>query len=380
VILGIDASNIRFGGGITHLLELIRAAEPAAHGFSKVILWSGRSTLDRIDERPWLVKVHLPVLDRSLLHRARWQRFALSALARRAGCDVLFVPGGSFAGTFHPIVTMSRNLLPFEWRELRRYGWSWMTLKSLLQRVIQARTFRHADGLIYLTRYARSTVEKAVRVANGRSTIIPHGIDARFSLPPREQRDIEDFSAERPFRILYVSIVEMYKHQWCVARAVARLRADSLPVALDLVGPAYAPALKVLRRALAQVDPAGEFIHYSGLVPHALLHEQYSQHDLCVFASSCENMPNILLEGMASGLPIACSRRGPMPEVLGEAGVYFDPESPDSIAAALRQLIDSRQLREQMARASFERVQVYSWRRCAEETFRFLSSVGGERA
>ena len=380
MILGIDASNIRFGGGITHLLELIRAAEPADHGFSKVILWSGRSTLDRIDERPWLIKAHLPVLDRGLLQRARWQRFALSALARQAGCDVLFVPGGSFAGAFHPVVTMSRNLLPFEWRELRRYGWSWMTLKLLMLRTIQARTFRHADGLIYLTRYARSTVERTVRVANGRSAIIPHGIDGRFSLPPREQRGIGDFSAERPFRILYVSIVDMYKHQWCVARAVARLRAEGLPVALDLVGPAYAPALKLLRRTLAQVDPAGEFIHYSGLVPHGLLHERYRQHDLCVFASSCENMPNILLEGMASGLPIACSRLGPMPEVLGEAGVYFDPESPDSIAAALRQLIDSRQLREQMARASFERVGVYSWRRCAEETFRFLASVGGEGA
>jgi glycosyltransferase involved in cell wall biosynthesis len=86
-------------------------------------------------------------------------------------------------------------------------------------------------------------------------------------------------------------------------------------------------------------------------------------------------MPNILLEEMASGLPIACSNRGPMPEVLGDAGVYFDPEDPNDIARALRELIESPVLRTKLARASFGRVQRYSWRRCADETFSFLASV-----
>jgi glycosyltransferase involved in cell wall biosynthesis len=172
-----------------------------------------------------------------------------------------------------------------------------------------------------------------------------------------------------------VSIVHMYKHQWHVAKAVADLRADGIPVVLDLVGPAYAPALRRLQSTLARLDPTGEFIHYSGLVPRALLHERYLQNQLCVFASSCENMPNILLEGMASGLPIACSNRGPMPEVLGEAGVYFDPEDPADIAAVLRKLIASPALRTKLARASFEGVGVYSWRRCADDTFGFLTEI-----
>jgi glycosyltransferase involved in cell wall biosynthesis len=375
VILGIDAANIRFGGGVTHLLELLRAVEPQGHGFSKVIVWGGGSTLMQVEDRPWLVKSHLPMLDRSLSFRAFWQRFRLSALARAAGCDVLFVPGGTYAGAFHPVVTMSRNLLPFEWHELRRFGWSRMTLKLMLLRVIQTRAFRHSDGLIFLTRYARDTVMGVIRSAAGRSTIVPHGIDERFKHPPREQLPIGSFSADRPFRILYVSIVDMYKHQWHVAQAVADLRAGGIPVVLDLVGPAYAPALRRLQSALTRLDPGGEFIHYSGLVPRALLPERYMQNQLCVFASSCENMPNILLEGMASGLPIACSNRGPMPEVLGEAGVYFDPEDPAGIATVLRDLIASPAQRTKLARASFEGVRLYSWRRCADETFGFLSEI-----
>jgi glycosyltransferase involved in cell wall biosynthesis len=53
-------------------------------------------------------------------------------------------------------------------------------------------------------------------------------------------------------------------------------------------------------------------------------------------------MPNILLEAMAAGLPIACSNRGPMPEVLGTAGLYFNPENPAEIACAIRTVIDEQ--------------------------------------
>lgn len=377
MIVGIDASNLRRGGGITHLVEVLRAAQPQAHGFSQVIVWSGESTLGQIESQPWLIKRHERILDKSLPFRAAWQRFQLSKLARAARCDVLFVPGGSYSGTFHPVVTMSRNLLPFEWHELRRFGWSWLTLKLLMLRRTQEVTFRRADGLIFLTQYARETVMRAVH-SSRRVTIIPHGIDTRFNQPPREQSSIDRYSEDRPYRVLYVSIIDTYKHQRRVAEAVAQLRARGLPVMLDLIGPAYAPELKRLRTTLARLDGAGRFIRYRGPVSHEALHEQYQQHDLFIFASSCENMPNILLEGMASGLPIACSNRGPMPEVLADAGIYFDPENSTDIARALRELIDSPALRARLADASSRRAQLYSWSRCARATFRFLTEVAVE--
>jgi glycosyltransferase involved in cell wall biosynthesis len=311
----------------------------------------------------------------SLRHRATWQRFALSPLAHAAGCDVLFVPGGSYVGDFHPVVTMSRNLLPFELHELARFGWSWLTLRLLLLRLTQSRTFRRADGLIFLTRYANDVVMRTVGKTMAVTTIIPHGIDERFVLAPREQRPISSYNSVRPFRIIYVSIVDMYKHQWCVADAVAKLRGAGLPVALSFVGPAYLPALKRLTSTIRRLDGTSDFLRYEGPISHDELHAWYAEADLCVFASSCENMPNILLEGMASGLPIASSDRGPMPEVLGDGGVYFDPEKAEDIAKALSLLIESPELRAQVARKAFERVRSYSWRRCADETLQFLARV-----
>ena len=379
MIIGIDASNIRAGGGVTHLLELLRAVDPLVHGFSRNIVWSGKATLSRIEDRPWLVKSHQPLLDKGLSCRTFWQQFRLSKLARVANCDVLFVPGGSYAGNFQPVVTMSQNLLPFEWRELRRFGWSWFTLKMMLLRWTQSRTFRQANGVIFLTQYAKGAVMRVIKATNGKMTIIPHGIDKRFACPPREQLPVSQYSIDRPFRILYVSIIDVYKHQWHVAEAVAQLRESGLPVALDLVGPASPSALERLRGTLERIDPVSEFIRYSGAVPYAELHARYAQADLCLFASSCENLPNILLEGMASGLPIACSNRGPMPEVLGDAGVYFDPERFAEIASAIRKLFDSPELRFRLACESFEKVQEYSWKRCADETFSFIAQVAGNK-
>lgn len=48
MIVGIDATNLRRGGGITHLVELLSACEPANHGFAKVIVWGGTLTLDKL--------------------------------------------------------------------------------------------------------------------------------------------------------------------------------------------------------------------------------------------------------------------------------------------------------------------------------------------
>ena len=373
--LGIDASNIRAGGGVTNLVEVLRAAEPEGLGISRVTVWSGLSTLKQIEDRPWLYKIHEPLLDRPLPVRQCWQRFALHKLVRRNGCDLLFCPGGSYAGSFRPFVAMSQNMLPFEWPEARRFGRSFWLLKLALLRKSQTATFRAADGMIFLSNYAAKTIAAKVRL-NKPSTIIPHGINGAFLAAPRRQRKIETCSHADPFRVLYVSDITVYKHQWHVAEAVASLRNQGFPVQLDIVGPVlYPQAMERLREVISKLDPRETFIHCAGNVPHKALPSVYRQADIFVYASSCENMPNILIEAMASGLPIACSNRGPMPEVLRDAGLYFDPESPEQIAGAIRELVTDSRKRSGCAARAYEYAKQYSWERCARDTFSFIADV-----
>jgi glycosyltransferase involved in cell wall biosynthesis len=374
MIVGIDASNLRVGGGVRHLVELLRHAEPRDHGIDRVVVWSGRRTLEQLPEKPWLDPVPNPLLDGGLIRRVLWQH-ALASHLRQKRCDVLFSPGGSYLCSFRPFVTMSRNMLPFEYPEMRRYGFSPMFFKLLLLRGVQAATFRNADGLIFVSEYARSVVEKVLRGGVKNAVTIPHGVDRRFYCEPKQQKAVSSCTLADPFRLLYVSDVTVYKHQWHVVAAVADLRKDGIPGTLELIGLGYPAALRRLRGVLDELDPEGAFARYIGPVPHEELPSRYHRADLFVYASSCENLPNILLEAMASGLPIACSNRGPMPEVLGDAGIYFDPERAEDITRVLRMLIEDTGLRDRYAKSARERARLYTWERCARETFDFLVAV-----
>ena len=373
--LGIDATSIRSGGGLTHLVEVLKAARPAQYGFDGIVVWGRVATLTQIPEKPWLSKVPHAMQERNLLLRTYWQWFRLADSVRRSKCDLLFVPGGSYAGNFRPVVTMSQNMLPFERREARRYGLSATSLRLAMLRCSQAVTLRRASGVIFFSEYARNTIMSAIGTLRGQLITVPHGIHRRFIHAPRVQKNMSEYSPASPMRLIYVSIVDLYKHQWTVCEAVCSLRKEGFPIALDLIGPAYPRALRKLTATLRVA------VRYLGQVPHDELHELYASADVGVFASSCENMPNILIECMASGLPIACSNRGPMPEVLGDGGVYFDPETSASIADAIRRLLVSPELRAKVAQVAFVRAGPYSWERCADETLRFLAQIAsaGER-
>lgn len=375
VIVGIDCSNVRSGGGLTYLVELLTALDLDKHAISRIVLWGGAQTIEKLPDRPWLELVNPPVLNQGLLQRMWWQRFNLSRAARLAQCDILFVPGGSYAGDFRPMVAMSHNLLPFEFHELRRYIKSSKFLKYLLLRHVQSRTFRTADGVLFLANYSMQAVLKVTGKLGGRTAVIPHGMNPRFLCAPRACKPVEEYSDSDPLRIVYVSIIDVYKHQWHVVEAVHTLRAEGFSLALDLVGPAYPPAKARLLKTIARLDPEDKWVRYHGEISYDALHLMHARADIGVFASSCENLPLTLLETMAAGLPVASSNRGPMPEVLGDAGLYFDPEDSADIALALRRYIQSHTLRNEKAKLSFELSGKYSWERCAEDTFSFIEKT-----
>jgi hypothetical protein len=140
--LGIDATNIRQGGGITHLSQLLQAGDPMAAGICHVTVLANQATEAALPVRPWLAKVSSPWMDASLPRRMLGQQFQLRHAIKAAGCDVLFSPGGTLpAWSPVPAVTMSQNMLPFEPVEAARFGrWSLMHLKMLEENLIFAFT------------------------------------------------------------------------------------------------------------------------------------------------------------------------------------------------------------------------------------------------
>ena len=377
VHIGIDATNIRGGGGVTHLQEMLDAAIPESAGIGRITLWTGSATAALMPKRSWLRTRTLPWMDAGMLRRLWGQQFDLPAEVRREGCNVLFSPGGT-SPTWSPVpvVTMSQNMLPFESGEAARFGrWSPMRLKMRLLRLSQGRSFRRAAGVVFLTEYARAGVSKAVGGLACPTVIVPHGVATRFQKPPRRQRQVADITRQAPFRLLYVSIVMPYKHQTTIARAAIQLVRLGVPIEVRFVGAPWEPYAAEFRATLDDLDPQRRFLKWDGSAAFEDLHSLYQAADAFVFASSCENLPNILIEAMSAGLPIACSSRGPMPEVLKDAGIYFDPESTADTARALRELFEDAVQRERIAHRAWQEAQAYSWNRCADQTLGFIARI-----
>lgn len=377
--LGIDAFNIKEGGGLTHLTMLLKYASQKNRRISRVTLWVSAEVAYHIEKKPWLKIISPNWMSKNLLIRL-WKRKKMHLEFLKEGCDSVFFPGGILTSRINsktvPYIALSQNLLPFEPNEARLFGAvSFLRAKMYVLRMAQKKAFKNADAIIFLTKYANRVIESSSGTVFKEKIIIPHGIEDRFFCKPRKQRSIESFSIARPLKLLYISVLLPYKHQIEVSQAVKRLRDMNLPVEITFIGRALGLYGAKFKRHINTLDPQRKFIKFIEEVPFSRLHKLYASADIFVFASSCENLPNILLEAMASGLPIASSFNGPMPEILGDGAMYFDPYSEDSIYQALKEMVMDVKKRQQIAEITYDRSLKYSWEECANQTFSFANYI-----
>ena len=365
----IDASNLRAGGGIVHLKNILKCANPQTHGFQQIIVYGGRIPLTSLPNRVWLDLREVKLLDRSFLHRLQWQQSQLEKLAQREKA-LLFIPGGLYLGKYQPYVTMLQNMQIFENPEKNREGISKEWFRLHLLQIGQAKTFRNSAGLIFISNYSKNYLQQFYPNLLNRTQIcmIPHGIIHADKVK-------KEYRFNEIIRILYVSTVKQYKHQWNLIEAVGQLRQQGFPLELHLIGSGDPAALKRMRESIHKFDQFGEFVQYHGGLNHSVTLQWYAEADFFAFPSSCETFGISLLEAMAAGLPIACSNRGPMSEILRDAGVYFNPERPSSIAEALKLLLLDEELRRTLGTRALAHSKTYNWERCAQDTFLFLQSV-----
>jgi glycosyltransferase involved in cell wall biosynthesis len=94
-----------------------------------------------------------------------------------------------------------------------------------------------------------------------------------------------------------------------------------------------------------------------------------------IFPSKYEGHGNSPLEAMSFGCPVVCSKAGPIPEVVGDAGVYFDPNSAEELRTALERVVTTDALKADLRERGYRRIAAFSWDKCAAETARIYREI-----
>jgi len=375
ITIAVDATSIVNTGGLTHLYEILNHYKEKDHPQIKSIIIIGSTkVLDFLPKKNFYQKKTSFFLNSNKFFRLIYQIFLIDFFLKK-NVDILFSLSGDFIGSFKPFVGMSQNMLLYEkkfWNEIKDFK---EKTKLLINFKRQQICFKKSSGIIFISNYAKNYISSVLSINEKQISVIHHGLSNRFVFRNNLSKSLNNYSFKNPFKFIYVSTVHVYKNQWNVIEAIANLRDIGYPVSLTLIGPIiYNPSGKRMISIMKEKDPQNEFINYIKEVQYDEMQNYYSIHDGIIFASSCENMPNILIESMGSGLPIACSNKMPMPEFLEDGGIYFNATSIESIEKALINLISNLPLLEKRNN-NLEKLKYFSWHETSKKTFSFISNI-----
>jgi glycosyltransferase involved in cell wall biosynthesis len=121
----------------------------------------------------------------------------------------------------------------------------------------------------------------------------------------------------------------------------------------------------------SSLEPSARIRHI-GYVTDGELKALYERAACFVFPSMYEGFGLPALEAMACACPVLCSRAASLPEICGDAALYFNPDDPTEIAAKIHAVMTDNILRHGLRKKALERANAFSWRRCALETWSLI--------
>lgn len=239
----------------------------------------------------------------------------------------------------------------------------------------------HADAVIAISESTKQDIIRFLGIEAERIHVVYAGVTPEFRLLPEElvQKTVVKWQLAPQSYILHVGTIEPRKNLVRLIEAyevVWRKRPLTTPK-LVLAGAAG----WFFKEVFATIEKLGleEQVIYVGRVDDADLPALYNGALFLAYPSLYEGFGMPPLEAMACGIPVLTSNGSSLPEVVGEAGVYVEPEDVESIAAGLLLLVEDASLRQELANRGLERAKLFNWQRAAAETTAVYQYVAGIR-
>ena len=243
--------------------------------------------------------------------------------------------------------------------------------KTLYARVMFNAVRQKASSIITISNFTKSELLRLTGLQGKQAIKSIHlGVDSSwFNIPQLATPH------PRPY-LLFVGNIKPHKNLGVLIKAFSLL-ANKFPHDLVLVGQ---------KEGFITADTGLDFIakelevrvQFTGRVDQAKL-QQYFAHATClIFPSLYEGFGLPPLEAMAAGCPVICSDAGPMPEICGDAVLYFDPKNIKQLAEKLEMVLSDAALRNDLISRGYLHVKSYTWDRCIDQTSQEILSLLNE--
>lgn len=243
-------------------------------------------------------------------------------------------------------------------------------------RYVIERAAQRAKRVIAVSRFTKNDIVKHLNVPVEKVKVVYEGVSKRFRpLSDKAQigRTLRRFGISSRY-LLYTGQWRKHKNLANLMRAYALLKKKTdLPHELVLTGQLSSQAPEV-PELIKKLNLERDVI-ITGFVPDEELAALYSAADLFVFPSLYEGFGIPPLEAMACGCPVVASNVSSIPEILGDAALFFDPLSVEDMAGAIHKALSSFNLRRELKAKGFERIKKFSYAKMARETLKTYQEV-----
>jgi glycosyltransferase involved in cell wall biosynthesis len=305
---------------------------------------------------------------------------AMGRAASRAGLDLMFFPAsysffpvwnvGRVVVTMHDTMALAHPELIFPNR-LGRLAW-WLKEQAAARR---------ADRIVTVSQAARRDLLAWFRLRDDRVCVVPEGpSEAFFPRPAGPESDavLAKYRIDPGRRFfLYVGGLSPHKNLPRLIEAFSRTGAPDVDLVLvgDL-GDVFHTHVPALREAVRRCGVESR-VNFTGFVPDEELASIYGRAYALVQPSLMEGFGLPPVEAMACGTPVLASRAGSLPEVIGDAGRFFEPTDVESMAGTLRGFLADPGGRESLARRALERSRQFTWSGAAKALLACFEEVCG---
>jgi len=368
----INAFSARRGGGQTYINNLLQNLDKNI----EVYIFANDSLPIPNNQKIIRVKTNWP--NNNPFFRAFWEKFILFGILKKLKADILFCPGGlvnTKASKGCKIVTMFRNMIPFDIEQRKRYPIGYMRLRNWLLERLFLKSMLKADLVIFISEYARQVIENRIPNQLKKTVVIPHGISKHFKVSEKTSLLRPKLLPSKDY-LLYVSLFDVYKNQFEVVQAYYLLKKiRKTEEKLVFVGFSDTQYGKRVKKEILRLGLKNDII-LLGNIDYKDLPSIYKFAKINIFASECENCPNILLEAMGAGRLLVVSNKPPMPEFGGDSAIYFNPRSPEDLCNKILSIIDKPAVLADLSKKVYERSKIYDWKTTSENTWKVILDLG----